>query len=82
MLLAAPVVGYGFAWAGHFLVEGNVPATFGHPLWSLMGDFKMWQMILKGEMDAEVDRIVRQGVEGEVDEPGPEVHVAADPTMN
>ena len=40
--LAAPVVGYGFAWVGHFFVEGNKPATFKHPLWSLRGDLVMW----------------------------------------
>src|SRR5262249_51587805 len=26
-----PVVSYAFAWTGHFLLEGNKPATFGHP---------------------------------------------------
>src|SRR5262245_16268915 len=28
-----PLVAYGFAWTGHFLMEGNKPASFGHPLW-------------------------------------------------
>jgi hypothetical protein len=28
-----PVVAYSFAWTGHFLIEGNKPATFGHPFW-------------------------------------------------
>ena len=63
LMLMAPVAGYGFAWFGHFVLEGNKPATFGHPLWSLQGDFKMWSLILHGKMDAEVDRIVRQHTE-------------------
>ncbi len=87
LLLAAPVVGYGFAWAGHFLVEGNVPATFGHPAWSLRGDLKMWSMILEGTMDAEVERVLAMGVEGDsVDAAAAtdavEVTSAADPTLN
>ena len=45
-LLALPVVGYGFAWLGHFVFEGNRPATFKHPLYSLMGDWVMlWDAI-------------------------------------
>src|SRR6202007_1919623 len=28
-LVAAPVIGYAFAWYAHFFVEGNKPATFG-----------------------------------------------------
>lgn len=58
-LALAPVVGYGFAWVGHFFVEGNVPATFGHPLWSLKADFVMWKKILDGTMDAEVEKYTR-----------------------
>lgn len=44
--LLAPVVGYGCSWTGHFVFEKNKPATFGYPLYSLMGDFKMtWEAL-------------------------------------
>jgi hypothetical protein len=59
LLLAAPVLGYGFAWVGHFFVEGNKPATFKYPLWSLRGDFKMWWLMANGAMDAEVERVTQ-----------------------
>ena len=52
----APLVGYGAAWIGHFLVEKNTPATFGHPLWSLKSDFIMWSKMVAGTMEAEVER--------------------------
>src|SRR5580692_5804954 len=54
--LAAPVLGYGFAWVGHFFVEGNKPATFRYPLWSLQGDLVMWWKTATGTMDAEIAR--------------------------
>ena len=41
-LLAMPLLGYGFAWVGHFFFEKNRPATFTYPLWSLRGDFKLF----------------------------------------
>ncbi|MFI5322885.1 MAG: Mpo1-like protein [Thermodesulfobacteriota bacterium] len=50
LLLLAPVFGYGLAWAGHFLVEKNKPASFRHPIWSLMGDWMMFKDILTGKM--------------------------------
>jgi hypothetical protein len=59
--LAAPVLGYGFAWVGHFVVEGNRPATFTYPLWSLRADFVMWWKTVTGTMAAEVEAAARRG---------------------
>lgn len=49
-LVAAPLCGYGCAWIGHFLFEKNRPATFRHPLYSLMGDWVMFADILRGRI--------------------------------
>lgn len=49
-LLAVPLAGYGFAWVGHFFFEKNKPATFNHPLYSLMGDWVMYKDILTGKV--------------------------------
>ncbi|WII70913.1 DUF962 domain-containing protein [Bdellovibrio sp. 22V] len=50
ILWLLPVIGYGFAWIGHFVIEKNRPATFKHPLWSLLGDFKMFYMMCAGKL--------------------------------
>jgi len=49
-LWLAPVAGYGFAWVGHFAFEKNRPATFRHPLYSLMGDWVMYWDVLRGKV--------------------------------
>ena len=49
-LLALPVMGYGFAWVGHFFFEKNRPATFTYPLWSFIGDWVMYKDILIGRV--------------------------------
>ena len=77
LLLAAPVLGYGLAWVGHFFVEGNRPATFGHPLWSLRGDLIMWWKTANGTMGAEVEHVTTSnGVHDAPPESGP-THVEA-----
>ncbi|WP_417320434.1 Mpo1-like protein [Emcibacter sp.] len=50
MLWLLPVLGYGFAWIGHFVFEKNRPATFKHPVYSLMGDFVMFRDMLTGRV--------------------------------
>lgn len=50
LLLAAPVIGYGFAWLGHYLFEHNKPATFRQPLYSLACDFLMLRDVLRGRL--------------------------------
>jgi hypothetical protein len=38
---------YAFAWVGHFFFEHNRPATFKYPLYSLIGDWRLWWDILR-----------------------------------
>eukprot|EP00054_Salpingoeca_dolichothecata_P032135 m.265641 g.265641 ORF g.265641 m.265641 type:complete len:182 (-) comp29321_c0_seq1:118-663(-) len=43
------LIGYGFAWAGHFFFEKNRPATFIYPAYSLISDFFMVFQIATGK---------------------------------
>lgn len=49
-LWLAPVFGYGFAWIGHIFFEKNRPATFRHPFYSFVGDWRMMWDILRGRV--------------------------------
>ena len=55
MLALIPVVGYGFAWVGHFFIEKNKPATFTYPLYSLGSDFVMFWHILTGQITKKLE---------------------------
>lgn len=50
LLAWTPLAGYGFAWLGHFVFEKNRPATFKHPLYSLMADFVMYRDLWMGRV--------------------------------
>lgn len=58
-LVAAPLIGYAFAWSAHFFLEGNHPETFGHPFWSFFSDFRMTALFLTGRL---VKHLQRAGV--------------------
>lgn len=49
LLILIPLIGYGFAWVGHFFYEKNKPATFKYPLYSLASDFMLFFDLLRGK---------------------------------
>ena len=63
-LVAMPIAGYLFAWASHAFVERNKPATFTHPLWSLVSDFRMFFLWISGRLGPELEKagVSRQDV--------------------
>ncbi len=52
LIVPAVLCGYAFAWAGHFFVEHNKPATFKHPVWSFAADLRMLAFALSGRLTA------------------------------
>ena len=50
LLWLLPLLGYGFAWVGHFFFEHNRPATFTYPLYSFAGDWVMYWQVLTGRI--------------------------------
>jgi hypothetical protein len=61
-LVAAPIAGYSLAWLGHVKFEHNRPESFGHPVWSLISDFRMLGLFISGRLGDELrgDAGIRQ----------------------
>jgi hypothetical protein len=49
-VLIVLAIGYGLAWFAHFVFEKNRPATFSQPLYSFMGDWRMFWDIITGRI--------------------------------
>ena len=61
-LLAGLVFAYAMAWIGHFVLERNRPATFGNPVWSFIGDARMYGLWICGRLGPaleDAERILR-----------------------
>ena len=58
-ILLWPLIGYGFAWVSHAFIERNKPATFIHPFWSFISDYRMTFLALIGQLKPE---LVKAGV--------------------
>lgn len=61
-LPAGLVVAYALSWIGHYGFERNTPATFGHPLWSLGADLRMYGLTWVGRLAGELARAERGGM--------------------
>lgn len=50
LLWLLPIIGYGFAWVGHYFFEKNRPATFKNPVYSFAGDWVMYWQVITGKI--------------------------------
>jgi hypothetical protein len=54
LLIGLPLLGYGFAWLGHFGFEKNRPATFKYPIYSFLGDWVMLKDAISGQLKSKL----------------------------
>ena len=55
-LFSAPAIGYLSAWAAHFGLQHNVPATFSRPLWSIVSYWRMIGLTAVRRLGPELER--------------------------
>lgn len=48
VFLTIPLLGYALSWVGHFVFEGNRPATWEHPYYAFKADLRMAWAVLNG----------------------------------
>ncbi len=50
LLLAAPILGNGLAWIGHYGFQRNRPGVFSYPLYGFLGSWAMTRDVLTGKL--------------------------------
>jgi hypothetical protein len=61
LAIFAVVSSYACAWIGHLFIEKNRPATWEYPIFSALGELRMYIKTWQGQMDAEVARYLADG---------------------
>lgn len=54
LVIAGVGVGYSFAFAGHYLIEGRKPATLEHPVLAGLSNWKMFALGCTGRLEEEL----------------------------